>query len=242
MSCKNCGDGYTTPIHCETPVDVDPIYCEEYPCHLLPKEERCDHSGAGGFMGHTCIKPKPKPKPVKVTAFELKLALLEYYRFGSQCVAVDEFNGADVIADTGKEIIEIEVKVDKGDLRRGELRKQRKHALYNQGSGFAQCHPNKFMFCVPTELIEVAREVVAELNPKYGIIAFDTDQFQRVIEAAGHVPYTRKCLCVIKRAGRLHTNYAPQMQRLIAKRASTKLITLMQKQQEKKIHDYRSTL
>lgn len=255
MSCKNCGgdmigDGHTTPIRCErveTPADhepdADPIYCEEYPCHLLPKEEWCDHSGAGGFMGHTCIqpKPKPKPKPVKVTAFELKLALLEYYRFGSQCVTVDEFNGADVIADTGKEIIEIEVKVDKGDLRRGELKKQRKHALYNQGSGFAQCHPNKFMFCVPTELIEVAREVVAELNPKYGIITFDTDQFQRVIEA-GHVPYTRKCLCVIKRAGRLHTNYAPQMQRLIAKRASTKLITLMQKQQEKKIHDYRSTL
>jgi hypothetical protein len=25
-----------------------------HPCHLLPKAERCDHAGRGGFMGHTC--------------------------------------------------------------------------------------------------------------------------------------------------------------------------------------------
>lgn len=30
----------------------------EYPCHKLPKENWCDHSGPGGFMGHTCIKKK----------------------------------------------------------------------------------------------------------------------------------------------------------------------------------------
>lgn len=31
---------------------------KEYPCRKLPKEQWCDHSGPGGFMGHTCIKPK----------------------------------------------------------------------------------------------------------------------------------------------------------------------------------------
>jgi len=32
---------------------------KEYPCHKLPKNQRCDHSGPGGFMGHTCIEQKP---------------------------------------------------------------------------------------------------------------------------------------------------------------------------------------
>lgn len=27
-----------------------------YPCHSKPKSQWCDHKGAGGFMGHTCIK------------------------------------------------------------------------------------------------------------------------------------------------------------------------------------------
>ena len=49
----------------------------------------------------------------KVTAFDLKLALLDYFRFLRQWVCVDEFRGADVIADTGKDIIEVEVKVGK---------------------------------------------------------------------------------------------------------------------------------
>lgn len=31
---------------------------KEFPCHKLPKEQWCDHSGPGGFMGHTCMKPK----------------------------------------------------------------------------------------------------------------------------------------------------------------------------------------
>lgn len=25
-----------------------------FPCHELPREKWCDHSGGGGFMGHTC--------------------------------------------------------------------------------------------------------------------------------------------------------------------------------------------
>lgn len=28
-----------------------------YPCHSRPEREWCDHSGPGGFMGHTCLKP-----------------------------------------------------------------------------------------------------------------------------------------------------------------------------------------
>ena len=66
----------------------------------------------------------------KVTAFDLKLALLQYFRFKRQGVCVEEFRGADIIVDTGKEIIEVEVKITKADLINGEKRKQWKHESY----------------------------------------------------------------------------------------------------------------
>jgi len=52
----------------------------------------------------------------KITAFDLKLALMQYFRFNRQWLCVDEFRGADIIADTGKEIIEVETKITKSDL------------------------------------------------------------------------------------------------------------------------------
>ena len=52
-------------------------------------------------------------KDYKVTAFDLKLGLLQYFRFKRGWVCVDEFRGADIIVDTGKDIIEIETKITK---------------------------------------------------------------------------------------------------------------------------------
>lgn len=57
----------------------------EYPCHKLPKEQRCDHSGKGGFMGHTCLKPKKTEQNIpggcrkEITNKEIKrsIALVE---------------------------------------------------------------------------------------------------------------------------------------------------------------------
>lgn len=167
---------------------------------------------------------------MKTTAFEIKLALLEYYRFGSQCVSVDEFNGADVIADTGKEIIEIEVKITKHDLVNGEKQKRLKHICYGQGRPFKRCYPNKFLFAVPMDLVEVAEHVVFDLNPKYGIIGFDAEAFEAHVQGNSFVPYLKNYLCSMKRARRLHTNYGRRQTRLIAKRCSAKLITLLQKQ------------
>ena len=135
---------------------------------------------------------------MKTTAFELKLAVLEYYRFGSQCVSVDEFNGADVVADTGKEIIETEVKLSKSDLRAD--RRKHKHGAYWAGHAYHRCHPNKFLFCVPMDLVEDAREMVAALNPKYGIIGFDTQAFETHVENHDFIPSLRNYLCVMKRA------------------------------------------
>jgi hypothetical protein len=28
----------------------------DYPCHILSRQRWCDHSGLGGFMGHTCLR------------------------------------------------------------------------------------------------------------------------------------------------------------------------------------------
>ena len=177
---------------------------------------------------------------MKTTAFELKLALLEYYRFGSQCVAVDEFNGADVIADTGKEIIEAEVKISKGDLVHIEPRKLKHHA-YRVGQSYHRCHPNKYSFCVPMDMVEIAGEVIEGLNPSYGIIGFDTEAFETHVQHQTFIPYLKNYLCVMKRARRLHTNYYSnaRQQRLIAKRASAKLITLMQQQHKNRVNDER---
>lgn len=175
---------------------------------------------------------------MKTTAFELKLALLEYYRFGSQCVSVDEFNGADVIADTGVDIIEAEVKINKSDLIHGERRKLKHHA-YRAGRPYHRCHPNKYLFCVPMDLVAVAEEIVAKLNPSYGIIGFDTEAFEGHVENHVFIPYLRNYLCVMKRARRMHTNYDVRQTRLIAKRASAKLITLMQKQHKRNVNDNR---
>jgi len=178
---------------------------------------------------------------MKTTAFEIKLALLEYYRFGSQCVSVDEFNGADVIADTGKEIIEIEVKITKNDLVNGEKHKVLKHGAYKRGRPWHRCHPNKFLFAVPMDLVEVAEHVVFDLNPKYGIIGFDAEAFEAHVQGNSFIPYLKNYLCIMKRARKLHTNYDAKQTRLIAKRCSAKLITLLQKQHAINVDNDRGT-
>lgn len=175
--------------------------------------------------------------PYRVTSFELKVACLGYFRFKQQAVCVDEFNGADVIVDTGKEIIEVEIKVNKYDLCQNERNKQRKHQCYRQGRQYSRCHPNKFMFCVPTELEEAALGIVKELNPKYGVLVFNTNEFHSCM-AKGWVPALPHYLRNVKRARSLHDLYDLQQQRLIAKRCSSKLVGLMEKQHGKNVDDY----
>ena len=169
------------------------------------------------------IKYVPKAK-------DLKVAVLSYYRFGKQSICIDEFNGADVIVDTGTEIIEIEIKVSKSDLIDGEKNKALKHKLYASGRGVYHCHPNKYLFCVPIKLVQDAVDWVAELNPKYGVLSFDTHGFlnrlnRDVSLRAGDLIYTHK------RPSRLHENYPEKLRWLIAKRASSKVITLLEKTQ-----------
>jgi hypothetical protein len=166
--------------------------------------------------------------PIKTTkqkrspdAFDLKLALMEYFRFTRQWVCVDECLLADVVADTGKTIIEVEVKVSKYDLLKGEERSRRK---INKHKRFkvqwsTRGVPNMYYFCVPIELGDDALKYVEGLNPKYGVIVYD--------------PNT-KMVQMIKGAARLHSDYCGMLKHQIAKRCSAKIITLMQKQAKKR--------
>lgn len=165
---------------------------------------------------------------MNLTALHLKLALLSYYRYKRQWVCVDEFNGADVIVDTGSEVYEIEVKVDKQDLMKGEDKKCGKHNSYRHGFQWRWCHPNRYYFCVPTSLREDAEKKIKQLNPKYGLILFDEDRFDRF-----RPTFLEDLIVTVQRAGKLHEKYTPGVQRKIAKRASSKLITLMRKEYEK---------
>jgi len=162
-----------------------------------------------------------------VSSFDLKLALLQYYRFKRQWVCVDEFDGMDVVADTGKHIIEVEVKVSRQDLLRGESNKKWKHDNYKQ-LHHVNYIPNKYYFCVPCCLEKDALKYAHELNPKYGVIVFDNLSFEDYIYRTGLLPRHEDSLKTVRVAHVLHGNYKQKNSWLIAKRASSKLITMME--------------
>jgi hypothetical protein len=105
----------------------------------------------------------------------MKASLMSYYRYKRGYICVDECRCmysqiSDVLVDTGKEIIDVEIKVTKSDLIRGEAKKD-KHRAYKVAEG-KKCHPNKFILCVPEKLKDVAIEWVKETNNNYGIVIY----------------------------------------------------------------------
>jgi hypothetical protein len=164
---------------------------------------------------------------MKITAVELKACLLHYYRFKRQCIAVDEFHCADIIADNGKEIIEVEIKVSKSDLLNGEKKKFIKHHNYKQGNGWGFLHPNRYLFCVPEKLVDVALEYAKELNPNYGVIGFDSERFLSYAEQYGNpMSFSSDFMRIAKSAKKLHEGYTERQCYQIAKRASAKVASM----------------
>lgn len=163
-------------------------------------------------------KTPQSPPDHKVTAMDLKLALLEYYRFKRQFIAIDECLNADIVADAGNHIIEVEVKISRSDLLKGEAVKAWKHQNYDL-QFFGRFIPNKYYFCVPASLKDVAIEYAYGLNSKYGVLAWD--------------PEFRN-MAVVKSALLLHGGYSELHRHQIAKRASCKAITMMQNEHLRK--------
>ncbi len=108
----------------------------------------------------------------KTNSLEIKHALMYYFRFKRQWLCATECLGNDVMAITNKDIIDVEVKINKYDLWKGEAKKS-KHRLYkNKPEWLKLYHANRFYICVPLELEEEAKKWVEETNKKYGIIVY----------------------------------------------------------------------
>jgi len=111
-----------------------------------------------------------------IGALHLKTSLLYYYRFKRGYLCSDEVYStygqiADILVDTGKSIYEIEIKTNKADLYKEK--KKAKHKPDN-----TRYTVNKFSLCVPTELVQSAKKWIQEVNPKYGLIEFDTQRYK----------------------------------------------------------------
>jgi len=174
------------------------------------------------------MRTKKPIKNTRPTTFQLKLALLEYFRFKRQSIVVDECCNNDIVADTGKEIIEVEVKISKSDLIYGERTrsKQIKHKKY--ANSMVVFNPNKYYFCVPSFLKNNTIEYAKNLNPNYGVIVFNENNFFNTKYNRKARAYHMDYLEFVKKAKNLHQNYHILYQKQIAKRCSAKLITLLQ--------------
>lgn len=167
-------------------------------------------------------------KKYKLSSFDLKLALMEKYRFQQQQIVAEECNDCDILSDNGKIITEIEVKMSKSDLKAEDnkrLFRKPKHVLYANSKAWIV--PNKFYFCVPSYMTEFTIEYAKSLNSKYGVIEFDDKKFLDKLpnkRYSNHGTFVR----VVKRAGKLHDKYSLKYARMVALRACTKSISLMQ--------------
>ena len=107
----------------------------------------------------------------------IKEALMHYFRFKRGWACADEvYSGnfiGDIIVDTGKWTMEVEIKTSKHDLISGEARKntkwgkgKNKHAEWKIGRA------NKFALCIPESLLEVAEEWIEKTNKRYGLYIY----------------------------------------------------------------------
>ena len=107
---------------------------------------------------------------------EIKSTLLSYYKFFMHALLVGteiETNKgiADIIVLCRKSsyIYEIEIKISVSDLK-NELKKD-KHKFPYKTKMF-DSGPNKYYFCVPTNILEETIQLANELNPKYGVLEY----------------------------------------------------------------------
>lgn len=114
----------------------------------------------------------------KINSIHIKTALFAYWRFKRQFTIADEvgicYTNADIVVDTGGFLFEIEVKVSKSDLVQGEKRKDKHQRYAKEPFALKELRyvPNQFFICVPTDLIEVAKEWCEKVNPKYGVLEY----------------------------------------------------------------------
>jgi hypothetical protein len=145
---------------------------------------------------------------VEIHSGHIKTGLMHYFRLKRGWICADEVkSGAfigDIIVDTGKYTMEVEIKTSKSDLVQGEAKKNvyfyenRVRKVRNKHDLWRESRTNKFALCVPVSLKEVAEEWIDKTNTKYGLYVYTEEPTQTY----GIITY--------KRAGFLHKNYDPK--------------------------------
>ena len=152
----------------------------------------------------------------KITSKFIKKSLFYYYRFikGNIYLATECINYSDFVIVNSKSFTEIEIKIDKSDLKKDSLKP--KHKVYETGKDSRKyTTPNYFYFCVPKELKEEALKVSEKLNNKYGVIVCYNDKNMG------------ENLKIVKKAYKLHKNIPTQSLFIeIVKRMSSEIANL----------------
>ena len=172
---------------------------------------------------------------MKITSDEIKIALLSYYRFKNQQISADEVGfmlGNTDISSLRKDdlLIEVEIKISKSDLWQGEAAKKQKHNIYKEPNNVqleSYFIPNYFFICVPTSLLDTAKEWVLTNNEKYGILEYKVGTLESSIfyKPEDHI-------YINKRAKPLHLISQPKVIDKIARRLSSVNINLKKDKKE----------
>ncbi len=140
---------------------------------------------------------------MNIDSSHIKEGLMHYFRFKRGWTCADEvYSGnfiGDIVVDTGKYTIEIEIKTSKSDLIQGEARK----TTYYRGMKVKKhedggVSTNKFALCVPESLKEVAEQWIENTNKKYGLYIYSG------------ATLVQDTIFTYKRAGFLHKDYDPK--------------------------------
>lgn len=116
----------------------------------------------------------------KITALRIKHDVMSYFRFNRQCICASECMNNDVMIITKSDLVlEVEVKISKYDLWKGEAKKK-KHKWILNPSIHNNWIPNRFYMCVPISLEEEAHKWVEKINPKYGIIRYQPKYYSSI--------------------------------------------------------------
>lgn len=118
-----------------------------------------------------------------ITSLHLKTACLAYYRFKKQSLCATEVpigkGIGDVVINFKGALIEVEIKTSISDLQH-DKKKITKHEAYKNGFGIYMTVPNLYYLCVPTDLLENAKEFIKDINPNYGLLEFNIEKYNEL--------------------------------------------------------------
>lgn len=141
----------------------------------------------------------------KITSNIIKASLLHYFRFirNEICSTEYSYRKMDIASITENKLLkEVEIKINLSDLRADK--KKRKHYIYKKISidyWKTIIYPNYFYFCVPTQLLNEAKNEINKINTSYGLIEYIEDRHNRKRRLD-------KRIRIIKRAKLLHSRKA----------------------------------